>query len=263
VWRRVVVGVAVAGAVGALALAVGEPESRVAGIVVPQLETGEPSAPQVTVRAAAAEPTRTSSAPVSSQTVPPSTVGPVTTSRPTAKPPAASTGPAGAPAATGTVTVTGTAGAPTATRPGAPRFDPSGTFRIVNYVNSLVLDSGGWVQPGSAMKLWEPMSTSTNLRFQLIETGGGYYRLVNRTNGLTVDGRGATNAGASVGQGWWNSSAAMQWMPTDVGRGLFTLTNRATGMELDGGGPGVQYGAPAKQWPADGSPNHFWRIETV
>ncbi|RSM86226.1 hypothetical protein DMH04_13685 [Kibdelosporangium aridum] len=152
---------------------------------------------------------------------------------------------------------------PTGQEPVPARFDPSASFRIVNHVNSLALDSGGWVQPGTAMKLWESGSPSTNLQFQLVETGGGYYRLVNRTNGLAVDGRAANTAGSWVGQRWWDASPALQWMPVEVGNGLFTLTNRATGFLLDGAGRGTQMGAPAKQWPPTGSQNQLWRIVRV
>jgi hypothetical protein len=249
VWRRIVTGVVVAGAVATTVWAVGQPDTRVAGIVVPPPDTGELTTSRVTVQAAAAEPTAVTTAPATpatgTQTVPPQTK----TVKPTGGPPASST--------------PSSSSAAPAPAPAPPRFDPAKSFRIVNHVNSLVLDGGGMVQQGTAMKLWEPNSPSTNLQFQLIETGGGYYRLVNRTNGLTVDGRGATNPGAYVGQRRWDSSAAMQWLPTDAGQGLFILTNRATGLVLDGGGPRVQYGAQAKQWPADGSPNLLWRINAV
>ncbi|MFD1046390.1 RICIN domain-containing protein, partial [Kibdelosporangium lantanae] len=205
-WRRIVTGVVVAGAVATAVLVVGQPDTRMPGIVVPQSDTGESAVPEVTVHAAAAEPTAVSTISVT-QTIGPPTLQ-LPTTRPTAQPPTSTR--------SSSTTTTTTKPVPT-----PPRFDPSASYRIVNYVNSLVLDSGGEVPLGSAMKLWEPHSPSTNLQFQLVETGGGYYRLVNRTNGLTVDGRGATTAGAYLGQRLWDSGAAMQWAPTDVGHGLF------------------------------------------
>jgi hypothetical protein len=251
VWRRVdrvMAGVVAAIAVSALTVIVIESDSRVPGIVVPAPETIEPPAPSLTpVDIAAIGPTtETSTSPIQQQPAQqPSTRRQATTTSRTSE-----AGPA--PAQT-----TG------AQAPVANRFDPSASYRIVNVVNSLVLDGGGRVQPGTPMKLWEPGSPSTNLQFQLVETGGGYYRLVNRTNGFAVDGRGAATAGAYVGQRRWDSSPVMQWLPTDAGNGLFTLANRATGFVLDGGGPGVRFGAQAKQWPADGSPNLLWRIVAV
>jgi hypothetical protein len=251
VWRRagrVMAGVAAAVAVSTLAVIVSEADRRVPGIVVPGPETIEPSVPSLTpVDVAAIGPTtETSTLPVQQQPAQqPSTRRQATTTNRTS--------------AAGPATAQTTSGQ----GPVAKRFDPSASFRIVNVMNSLVLDSGGRVQPGTAMKLWEPGSPSTNLQFQLAETGEGYYRLVNRTNGLAVDGRGAATAGAYVGQRQWDSSPAMQWLPADAGNGLFTLTNRATGFVLDGGGPGVKFGARAKQWPADGSPNLLWRIVAV
>jgi hypothetical protein len=251
VWRRtdrVMAGVVAAIAVGALAVIVIESDRRVPGIVVPEPETVEQSAPSLTPVdiAAIGSTTETPTSPVQQPVQQPSTRRQETTTSRTS-----AAGPATTPQTT------------SEQAPVASRFDPSASFRIVNVVNSLVLDSGGRVQPGTAMKLWEPGSPSPNLQFQLIETGGGYYRLVNRANGLAVDGRGAATAGAYVGQRRWDSSPAMQWLPVDAGNGLFTLTNRATGFVLDGGGPGVRFGAQAKQWPADGSRNLLWRIVAV
>lgn len=251
VWRRanrVVVGVVAALAVMTLAMIVGGVDGRVPGIVVPVPETSELSVPSVTATDIAATGPIALPSTLRQEPVIPSS----TRKQPTSAP--ASTA-ATVPAPAATTSVQG---------PVVNRFDPSASFRIVNQVNSLVLDSGGRVQPGSAMKLWEPGSPSANLQFQLVETGGGYYRMVNRTNGMTVDGRGARNAGAYVGQrNWDNASEAMQWLPSQVSDGVYTLTNRATGLVLDGGGPGVKFGSLAKQWPVDGSRNLLWRIVVV
>lgn len=252
-WRRanrILAGVVAAFAVMALAVIVSESDVQVPGIVVPEPGTAEASEPRLTpvdiaVTGSSVETTTTVPVPAQPSGQQQSTRRQVTATN-------SSTVSTSVPASTSSTTTRVTT-----------RFDPTASYRIVNFVNSLVLDSGGRVRPGTAMKLWEPGSPSPNLRFQVIETGGGYYRLVNRANGLAVDGRGATTAGAHVGQRRWDSSPEMQWLPTDTGNGLFTLTNRATGMVLDGGGPGVRFGAQAKQWPADGSPNLLWRIAGV
>jgi hypothetical protein len=245
VWRRAnwMAGIVVALAVAIAAVLVGQPSRRTQGIVVPMPDTGEPT---VTAVGVAGTTTTTSGSPIQPSVL--------TSSTPQQSSPAnRQTTPVSGKTLVKTTTAT------TTTAPVARRFDPAASFRIVNVVNALSLDSGGWVQAGTPMKLWAP-SPSTNLQFQLVETGGGYYRLTNRTNSLAVDGRGATVEGAYVGQRGWDSSPALQWLPTDIGDGLFTLTNRATGLVLDGGGPGVTYGAQAKQWPPTSSPNVLWRI---
>jgi ricin-type beta-trefoil lectin protein len=247
VWRRAdrttvwIVGLL---AVMAVVTLVRTPSERVAGLTVPVQNTDELLPPTVT--AVGVGNTATSAEP-SSPVAPPST-----TSWPATLPPAKTSAARTMPTKAKTNPV-----------PATPRFDSAASFRIVNVVNGLTLDSGGWVKPRTPMKLWAP-SPSTNLQFQLLETDSGYYRLVNRTNGLVVDGRGATDEGAYVGQ-WpsWDYSPNLQWLPAEVSGGMFTLTNRATGLVLDGGGRGVQFGSPAKQWRPDNSPNLLWRIMKV
>ena len=55
----------------------------------------------------------------------------------------------------------------------------------------LVLDGGGNVASGSRLKQWN-YDGSTNLHWQLVALGSGWYRLVNRTNGLVADSGGNT-----------------------------------------------------------------------
>ncbi|MFC0111705.1 RICIN domain-containing protein [Kibdelosporangium aridum] len=245
--KTVVAGVVAAVVATTLAVIVSDSDDRASGIVVPLPDSTDPVPPVTATEIAATELT----------VVAPSVAAPPETYkqpvRSTPQPPASKPSPTNSPPPQPS----------TGQGPVAARFDPSASYRIVNHVNSLVLDSGGPVHPGTAMKLWEPGSPSTNLQFQLIETGDGHYRLVNRTNGLTVDGRGATTAGSWVGQRWWDGSSALQWIPVEVGNGLFTLTNRATGFLLDGAGRGTQMGAQAKQWPPTGSQNQLWRIVRV
>ena len=66
-------------------------------------------------------------------------------------------------------------------------FNPATYFRISNVTNGLALDSGGNVASGSATSSSGPgtaAATSSGRRWTL---GNGYYRLVNRTNGMVAD----------------------------------------------------------------------------
>ncbi|MEU8280333.1 alpha-L-fucosidase, partial [Microbispora bryophytorum] len=68
---------------------------------------------------------------------------------------------------------------------------PTGWARITNMATGLVLDSGGNVASGSNLKQWN-WDGSTNLQWQLVDLGNGYYRLNNRTNGMVADSWGDT-----------------------------------------------------------------------
>ncbi|MCE6996305.1 RICIN domain-containing protein [Saccharothrix sp. S26] len=70
--------------------------------------------------------------------------------------------------------------------------DPGRSFRVINVVDGLALDSGGTV-PSGAMKVWSP-DDSPNHQFRLTAVGEGYYKPVNRANGPVVDGAGATRS---------------------------------------------------------------------
>lgn len=251
--NRVVAGIAAGMALAVVsAVIVVQPTKAVPGIVVPALD-----APEAPVPRAAKSASVTETGGVAGTFVVPDQQQSAT--RRQATRPTGATPESPAPPAASQPPVPTTGNPPPAT---TPRFSPSAYYGIVNHVNALVLDSGGPVRPATPMKLWE-RGPSPNLQFQLLETDSGYYRLVNRANGFAVDGRGARDTGAYVGQWTWNGSPKQQWLPIDTGNGLFLLRNRETGLVLDGGGPGVRFGAHAKQWPANGSPNLLWRLEIV
>jgi alpha-L-fucosidase len=141
------------------------------------------------------------------------------------------------------------------------QFNPATWFRITNVTDGLVLDSGGNVASGSALKQWT-WNGSTNLQWQAVELGNGYYKLVNRTNGMVVDGGGATSNGAAAIEAPWNGGTNQQWRIAHQGDGRYNIINRTTGLVLDGGGA-VPSGSPTKQWPGNGSTNLRWTFTVV
>ncbi|WP_042366492.1 alpha-L-fucosidase [Streptacidiphilus neutrinimicus] len=141
------------------------------------------------------------------------------------------------------------------------QFNPGTWFRITNVTDGLVLDSGGNVASGSALKQWT-WNGSTNLQWQAVELGNGYYKLVNRTNGMAVDGWGATSNGAAAMEAPWNGGTNQQWQIIHQGDGRYSVANRTTGLVLDGGGS-VPSGSPTKQWSGNGSTNLRWTFTAV
>lgn len=140
------------------------------------------------------------------------------------------------------------------------QFDPATYFRITNVANGLALHSD--VDSGSGLTLYTSDS-STNQQWQPVAVDGGYYKLVNRTNGMVADGSGATADGSSAGQAAWNGGADQQWTITQRGGDTFSIVNRTTGLALDGGGPDVESGSPARQWTYVSSNNLLWTFTAL
>ena len=78
-------------------------------------------------------------------------------------------------------------------------------------------------------------SGHTNLQWQLVDVGGGYYRIVNRTNGMVAD----------------------SW-----GNGRYQIINRGTGTALDGAGDRT-VGDAVVLWAPNNSTNNQWTITAV
>ncbi|MGW2616834.1 alpha-L-fucosidase [Streptomyces sp. NPDC001500] len=140
------------------------------------------------------------------------------------------------------------------------QFNPATYFRITNVTDGLALDSGGDVASGSNLKQWT-WDSSTNLQWRAEPVAGGYYRLVNRTNGMVADGWGDVS-GSAARQAPWTGGANQQWTITHRGGGSHTIANRATGLVLDGGGK-VASGSVTKQWTYDTSTNLQWTFTAV
>jgi alpha-L-fucosidase len=138
---------------------------------------------------------------------------------------------------------------------------PTGWAKIANLATGLVLDSGGNVSSGSVLKQWS-YDGSTNLQWQLVDSGNGYVRLVNRTNGMVADSWGNTANGAEAMQAPWNGGNNQQWRLNDLGNGHYQIINRGTGTALDGAG-NTTVGSTTILWAPNSSPNNQWTITAV
>lgn len=135
-------------------------------------------------------------------------------------------------------------------------FNPAVHFLLINVTDRLALDSGGNVTSGSNLKQWTPVDSS-NLQWQAVDLGNGYYKLVNRTNSMVADGWGSTGDGAPARQAVWNGGPNQQWKIINRGSGQYSIANRTTGLVLDGGGP-VASGSMTKQWTWQQHSNLLW-----
>jgi alpha-L-fucosidase len=138
---------------------------------------------------------------------------------------------------------------------------PTGWTKISNVTTGMVVDGGGSVPSGSALKQWT-YDGSTNLQWQFVSLGTGYYRIVNNTNGLVIDSNGNSTAGAAPLETGWSGSSNQQWAVNSQGGGRYQIVNRGTGLCLDGGGL-TGNGVPMKMWPVGSSSNLQWTITSA
>lgn len=95
-----------------------------------------------------------------------------------------------------------------------------------------------------------------------MDAGGGFYRLVNRANGMVADSWGNTANGATAMQAPWNGSTNQQWRLTGAGNGRFQIVNRGTGTALDSGGDAT-VGSRIKLWAPGSSTNLQWTLTAI
>lgn len=90
----------------------------------------------------------------------------------------------------------------------------------------------------------------------------GYYKIVNRTNGMVVDSGGNIAQGTSAIQWVWNGGTNQQFQILDAGSGYYKFVNRTNGMALDSGG-NVAQGTSLIQWAVNGGTNQQFSIVDV
>jgi alpha-L-fucosidase len=129
--------------------------------------------------------------------------------------------------------------------------------KIANVTSGLVLDSGGSVSSGTGLKQWS-WNGSTNLEWQLVDLGNGYYKIVNNTNGMVADSWGNTADNATCLQAPWNGGNNQQWS-LNAAAGTYQIVNRGTGTALDGAGS-TTAGAAAVLWAPNSNTNNHWTI---
>ncbi|MFJ8023584.1 arabinofuranosidase catalytic domain-containing protein [Streptomyces sp. NPDC096311] len=137
----------------------------------------------------------------------------------------------------------------------------TGWTKIGNVTSGLVVDGGGNVAAGSAVKQWNNIA-SANLQWHFIDLGNGYYEIVNDTNGLVIDSGGNTTRGSSPIEEPWSGSDNQEWQVKSVGSGNYQIINRGTSLCLDGGGA-TTAGSALKMWSVGPSNNLQWTITSV
>ncbi len=98
---------------------------------------------------------------------------------------------------------------------------------------------------------------------------GRWFRVVNVTNGLAIDGGGAVAPGSKLKIWTPDDSSNLQFAVAETGDGFFKLTNRTNGFVIDGAGAtaegsnpvqSVYIGAASQQWSITGTGNNVFAI---
>ena len=92
--------------------------------------------------------------------------------------------------------------------------------------------------------------------------GGGWYRIVNNTNGMVADSWGNTANGAPARQAAWNGGNNQQWSLNSVGSNRYQVVNRGTGTALDGAGS-TTTGSTTELWAENSSTDNEYTITTA
>lgn len=115
-------------------------------------------------------------------------------------------------------------------------LDSNAYFKLANRTTDLVLDGGGSVASGSNVKesVW---NSSNDSQWKFVDLGTGYYQILNRINGLALDGAGTGAVpGTNTKETTWAGSDNQQWQLADLGDGFYKITNRANGLVLTSSG---------------------------
>ena len=146
--------------------------------------------------------------------------------------------------------------------PASPTFNASAHYVLVNQTSGLVLDDGG-ASSGTGANMLEATYTAsnTNQQFNIVAVGNGEYRITAISDGLSLDDRGSTTQGDTMGQRPYDGSPNLQWRIYPTSNGAYELIDSA-GLALDGRGATTS-GTAVGHWPYDGSPNLQWQISSV
>ncbi len=132
------------------------------------------------------------------------------------------------------------------TYPDEPGGGPSGDYyRIMNRYSGYALD----INSGSSYVYHYTYTGTTDKHWELVPTGDGYYKIINRANGNCLD-VGSTNYTYNYPD---NGNTDKHWELIDLGTGWYRIKSRYNGRDLDVGSGSYVYnytwnGNTDKQW---------------
>ena len=145
----------------------------------------------------------------------------------------------------------------------------------VNYTKNYYIESKG--APGFAVKVKNNSTaasaniclakkkTDYSLKYQLIYSGDGYYRIMNLQTKkfLTVKGNSAAS-GTNVVQDVWKNASGQRWMPKLNKDGSYTLVSKlGTCLQIDAGTTVPGSGTNVNVGKSSNAAAQHWKLEAV
>ncbi len=135
-------------------------------------------------------------------------------------------------------------------------------FVIQNVNSDKLLAVAGASQANSAnVQQYYDNGTWDHL-WELVDAGGGWYKLVNLNSGLVLSVQGASTAlSAQIQQSQDNGTRDQLWRFVDAGGGQFKILNRNSGLVLGVDGMSKSDSANVVQYSDNGTSDHLWRMK--
>lgn len=136
-------------------------------------------------------------------------------------------------------------------------------YTLTNINSSKVLSVAGAAQVSAAVQQYSDNGAADH-SWELIDTGGGYYKILNANSGLALGVVGAsTTSGTQVVQFDDNGSNDQRWKLTPVGVGTYKIENLNSGMVLGVVGNATTDNANTAQYTYTGATSQQWRLKGV
>ncbi|HLL66892.1 MAG TPA: RICIN domain-containing protein [Micromonosporaceae bacterium] len=144
--------------------------------------------------------------------------------------------------------------------PTTPGGNPTGTVKIINRNSGKALT----IAADGQTVVQTTDTGAANQRFQVVDLGTGYSKLVNPATGKALDVFARSLLDGGVVSVWTdNGGNNQQWTITDLGGGYRKLVNRNSGKALDVANRSLLDNGAVIQWTDNGGNNQQWTFVAV
>lgn len=135
------------------------------------------------------------------------------------------------------------------------------TYTLTAKISGSVMEVGGYAtNDGAGIVQWA-YAGGPNQQFKVIDSGNGYYRMVNVFSGKVVEvPAGATTDSLQLQQRTWNGSDQQLWSFRPMGNGNYGILSKATGKAIDVYMGSTANNQPVTQYPFNGNNAQLWKL---
>jgi len=135
-------------------------------------------------------------------------------------------------------------------------------YHLVVSQGGKLADINGRSTAAGALLIQWTSNGGTNQQFDLLDSGGGYYRVRARHSNLVLQVTN-NNSGADIAQQADSNATSQQWKFTDQGNGVYSLTNRQSGLTMGVAGNSTTDGAHITQSADTSSGSQRFQLQTA